>query len=277
MEKINYKCIKINNKLISEKLKLPSFINTYILFYSLENNASIFINGKKIILKENCVLFINKNIIHSLETNQDSKIYEFDFDSSLVNLPLNPVDISNEDIGEDIDYILFGPRNKNYISLLSTLDRLIELENDKNDFYDYDVLKCLYSIWAIINQNISNSVQNKKNKKYKMVRSIISYIETNYKSKLGLNEIVKTEESSLSTCYRAFKSITGISIHQYIKQYRLYRCMEEILNSSKKANSIAIDNGFMGKNQFSYQFKKEYKISPIGFRKKYSSPTSIWF
>lgn len=277
MEKINYKCIKINNKLISEKLKLPSFINTYILFYSLENNASIFINKKKIILKENCVLFINKNIIHSLETNQDSKIYEFDFASSLVSLPLNPVDISNEDIDEDIDYILFGPRNKNYISLLSTLDHLIELENDKNDFYDYDVLKCLYSIWAIINQNISNSVQNKKNKKYKMVRSIISYIETNYKSKLGLNEIVKTEESSLSTCYRAFKSITGISIHQYIKQYRLYRCMEELLNSNKKANAIAIDNGFMGKNQFSYQFKKECKMSPIGFRKKYSSPTSIWF
>ena len=200
MEKINYKCIKINNKLISEKLKLPSFINAYILFYSLENNASIFINGKKIILKENCVLFINKNIIHSLETNQDSKIYEFDFASSLVSLPLNPVDISNEDIDEDIDYILLGPRNKNYISLLSTLDRLIELENDKNDFYDYDVLKCLYSIWAIINQNISNSVQNNKNKKYKMVRSIISYIESSYKSKLGLNEIIKTEESSLSTC-----------------------------------------------------------------------------
>lgn len=277
MEKINYKCIKINNKLISEKLKLPSFINAYILFYSLENNASIFINKKKIILKENCVLFINKNIIHSLETNQDSKIYEFDFASSLVSLPLNPVDISNEDIDEDIDYILLGPRNRNYISLLSTLDRLIELENDKNDFYDYDVLKCLYSIWAIINQNISNFVQNKKNKKYKMVRSIISYIESSYKSKLGLNEIIKTEESSLSTCYRAFKSITGISIHQYIKQYRLYRCMEELLNSNKKANAIAIDNGFMGKNQFSYQFKKECKMSPIRFREKYSNPTSIWF
>lgn len=277
MEKINYKCIKINNKLISGKLKLPSFINAYILFYSLENNASIFINKKKIILKENCVLFINKNIIHSLETNQDSKIYEFDFASSLVSLPLNPVDISNEDIDEDIDYILLGPRNRNYISLLSTLDRLIELENDKNDFYDYDVLKCLYSIWAIINQNISNSVQNKKNKKYKMVRSIISYIESSYKSKLGLNEIIKTEESSLSTCYRAFKSITGISIHQYIKQYRLYRCMEELLNSNKKANAIAIDNGFMGKNQFSYQFKKECKMSPIRFREKYSNPTSIWF
>ncbi|MDY4936237.1 MAG: AraC family transcriptional regulator [Candidatus Enteromonas sp.] len=277
MEKINYKCIKINNKLISEKLKLPSFINAYILFYSLENNASIFINKKKIILKENCVLFINKNIIHSLETNQDSKIYEFDFASSLVSLPLNPVDISNEDIDEDIDYILLGPRNRNYISLLSTLDRLIELENDKNDFYDYDVLKCLYSIWAIINQNISNSVQNKKNKKYKMVRSIISYIESSYKSKLGLNEIIKTEESSLSTCYRAFKSITGISIHQYIKQYRLYKCMEGLLNSNKKANAIAIDNGFMGKNQFSYQFKKECKMSPIRFREKYSNPTSIWF
>lgn len=277
MENIDYQNINISAVLNKEAGKLPSFINSFSIFYSLENSANLYINGSCTKLKENCVVFINKNIIHSIEVQPDSKIYEFRFSERLISVPSNPEImqkyISPISLNPDLDYINLGPRSKSYVSLISFLDKLIEIEKEKSEFYDYDVIKSLYSVWSIITQNLSLATFSKKKKSCKMSKDIIRYVESNYFKKITMNEIAKNEESSLVTCYRNFKSFTGYSIHEYLKRFRLYKSIDLLLSTNKKATQIALETGFVGKNQFTLQFKKEFGCTPIKFKNDNINPT----
>lgn len=277
MKNIDYQNINISTILNKEAGKLPSYTNSFSIFYSLENSANLYINGSCIKLKENCVVFLNKNIIHSIEVQSDSKVYEFRFSERLISVPSNPEVmqkyISPISLNLDLDYINLGPRSKGYISLISFLDKLIEIEKEKSEFYDYDVIKSLYSIWSIITQNVSLATFSKKKRSYQMSKDIIRFIESNYFKKIPMDEIAKKEESSMVTCYRNFKELTAYSIHEYIKSFRLYKSILLLLSTNKTAVQIALETGFIGKNQFTLQFKKEFGCTPIKFRKNNVNPT----
>ncbi|WP_373057965.1 substrate-binding domain-containing protein [Zunongwangia sp. H14] len=76
---------------------------------------------------------------------------------------------------------------------------------------------------------------------------------------------------SRSQLYRKVKAILGISISDYITQFRLERAKSMLVKSNLSVSEIAYKNGFSSPNYFSTAFKGKYGSSPVYFRKSMAS------
>lgn len=74
-----------------------------------------------------------------------------------------------------------------------------------------------------------------------------------FNSKMGL---------SRSQMYRKTISLTGLSPNDFIKEYRLTRSLERLIESKGNVSEIAYDSGFSSPSYFSKCFLKRYGISP---------------
>lgn len=72
---------------------------------------------------------------------------------------------------------------------------------------------------------------------------------------------------SRSQLYRKVKALLGISISDYLIQFRLEKAKSMLVNSTLSISEIAYKNGFSSPNYFSTAFKNKYGESPLVFRK----------
>lgn len=93
------------------------------------------------------------------------------------------------------------------------------------------------------------------------------YIESNYASKITLDEIAAiVQENKFHLC-RHFKSITGYTIFDYLLNVRLVKSKEYLSHTSMSVLKISEIVGFNSPSYFSNKFKEYYGISPTEYRK----------
>ncbi len=67
--------------------------------------------------------------------------------------------------------------------------------------------------------------------------------------------------------YRKVKAMLGISVSDYISDFRLEKAKSMLESTSLRISEIAYANGFSSPNYFSTTFKNKYGTSPVLFRK----------
>ena len=67
--------------------------------------------------------------------------------------------------------------------------------------------------------------------------------------------------------YRKVKAILGISISEYISNFKLERAKSMLENTDLSISEIAYANGFSSPNYFSTSFKNKYGTSPVSYKK----------
>lgn len=72
---------------------------------------------------------------------------------------------------------------------------------------------------------------------------------------------------SQSQVYRKLKAVTGLSVNQFIRRYRLQQSIPLLENSDKDVAQIAYEVGFSSPSYFSRSFHKVYHKSPLTYRK----------
>jgi signal transduction histidine kinase/DNA-binding response OmpR family regulator len=86
--------------------------------------------------------------------------------------------------------------------------------------------------------------------------------------KLNADIISKEMGISQSQLYRKVKALTGLSINNYIRNFRLQQSTDLLKNTTKDIAEIAYEVGFSSPSYFSRSFTKVYKRSPNAFRKE---------
>lgn len=102
------------------------------------------------------------------------------------------------------------------------------------------------------------------------VKNAYRYIRRAYfRPELGLAEIA--EESGISTGYLSmiFKKETGITVRQYIEDYRIEAAKDRLIHTSEKVQEISMSCGFSQHGYFSKVFKQKTGMTPAEFREKY--------
>lgn len=92
------------------------------------------------------------------------------------------------------------------------------------------------------------------------------YIMINYANEITIDDLCQYFYCSKSTLHNKFKEEYGITIHQYILEYRLEKALELLKNNKNSILEIALNCGFNDANYFSKAFKKKYKVSPSVYR-----------
>ena len=99
-----------------------------------------------------------------------------------------------------------------------------------------------------------------------IVANAMKYIHQNYTQKISLKsvaEAIYTNPNYLSTVFSREK---GMTFSAYVKNYRLSVAQKMLIETDQSIEKIALSVGFYDIQHFSKIFKKEFGVSPIGFR-----------
>jgi len=92
------------------------------------------------------------------------------------------------------------------------------------------------------------------------------YIESNCHEPIDLDVLSKVSSLCPHHFLRKFKSYTGISPYQHLKQTRLTKAKTLLENTSLSVTEICQDCGYESLSSFSFLFKKTYNLSPENYR-----------
>lgn len=100
------------------------------------------------------------------------------------------------------------------------------------------------------------------------ITEAIDYIECNIDESLQLADISTRAGISDYHFNRIFKTVTGITLKQYVLGRKLTIALEQLRNTDKSVIEIAMDLGFEYPEVFSRAFKKQFGVSPANIRKQ---------
>lgn len=217
-------------------------------------------------------IFINKNVIHLVNRKTPSCHYNsFIFPDYFLKFYFgSPAAVFVERIvGKDELPICCFPEGMNWCkSILSTLSRLAGLENRKTEFYTYEVLCLLSTLWLEVCRNIRLSDKNADNAMSARMQKFLRYISEHYGEDLSLDRLAESANVSKSECLRCFKASMETTPYRYLTEYRLSKAAELLKNSDEPIGTIADSVGFRQISHFGKCFKEKTGLSPRDYRKK---------
>lgn len=90
----------------------------------------------------------------------------------------------------------------------------------------------------------------------------------NYRDMITVEAISRHCNISISYFSKIFKKETGLTLTQYVNDFRLHKAAEELFQSQNTVLEIAMQSGFQNLSYFIRMFKKEFGVTPGEYRKK---------
>lgn len=104
------------------------------------------------------------------------------------------------------------------------------------------------------------------------IKKLMTIIETNLENpEFDVKELVKEIGMSRTILYKKVSSLTNHSVASLIKQIRLKKATDIILNTTYPISEVAFMVGFNDRKHFSREFKKVYNMSPTVYKKNHSN------
>lgn len=130
-----------------------------------------------------------------------------------------------------------------------------------------DIEEIISTVQAVADQilvtfgTVSNSVRRE-------VRAVEVYIRQHYSENLSVEQLASTVYLTPDYLSRLFKKSTGISLSQYIRQYRMEKARELLLQTNKKVIQIGAEVGYPNYSYFCQSFREYFGKSPEKYRQE---------
>jgi len=107
---------------------------------------------------------------------------------------------------------------------------------------------------------------------YFRINKSIDYIKENLHNELSLEKIASLSNFSKFHYHRIFKSVTGVTLNEFIKNAKIERALFFLMNNPLKTiNEISIDSGFLSISSFSRSFREVQNTTPSQWRDAYKN------
>ncbi|WP_228238366.1 substrate-binding domain-containing protein [Allomuricauda sp. M10] len=166
----------------------------------------------------------------------------------------------------DKDSYLLGLNSGVDLYLTKPFSYSILMQSIKSLLYNREKLRMYYT------NNIYKIEQTTSfgNTEQEFVKALNSNIKDNLDSpNLSVEQLADNLNISRSQLYRKVKAILGISISDYINNFKLQRAKSMLETTSLSVSEIAYSNGFSSPNYFSTAFKQKYGESPDSYRRTF--------
>lgn len=121
------------------------------------------------------------------------------------------------------------------------------------------------TLFSSIFQNCPNSILDAQDKR---ILQMITYLRNNYGEKFSLTNMAEQLHVSRGECCRFFKKMMGMTISDYLLEYRLGKATELLNTNNMAITEIAHLVGFHSVSDFSAKFKKKTGYTPSEYRAK---------
>jgi len=101
------------------------------------------------------------------------------------------------------------------------------------------------------------------------IQKVINYIADNYTKDITLEDLAEVAFMTTNSFCRYFKGRTGKTVFQFIREYRINKACQMLINGEKSISDICFDTGFNSFSTFNRIFKSLKNISASEYKKKY--------
>ena len=250
----------VNYDIVRTKLKLSDTANWHHnieIQLCCEGSGFVILDGVRTEIGAGDIVVANCNTIHFTGTDDYIKYHCIIIDNDFC--------ISS---GIDCSDIQFQNVFKNMTIMNSIIETVQTYKNPDDICYKAKlqclILKILIEIRTYHTKSIS--VSKYDNKYFKGVKDTILYIQNNYDKKISLDELSKVTYIDKYTLSKKFKEFTGITIVNYINNYRCKMALL-MIQKGEQISSAARLCGFNNISFFTKTFKKYTGNLPSYYKK----------
>lgn len=242
------------------------------IIYVLKGSLDVYINSVKYEIFEGQMEIINVDEVHHLySNNDDNKVLIFHIDPYFF-----------EKYYTDIENMFFYTKSsgiayqteEEYDELRTYLSRILCEVVQKQEDYDNKVEGILVELLYHLINNFNYLIFEKEELKedinlFQRYHSIYKYISNNYNNNITLQDIADKAFLSPQYLSHEIKYATGYSFTDLINLTRVEESIKLLLASDKTISEISEEVGFSHIRYFNKNFKLQYKLTPLQFRKKF--------
>ncbi len=230
------------------------------------------VNGERICIKENQVLFINHQCFHQILYN--GEVCRFTY------LQIDIGNFIKEKLPPEsqkfIPFLFFNCPNAYMIfdknsDIADIFLRIQEEANCKKTCYEEYIKAYLSLLYAAMCRNsLILDVSNfRNNKQVRKLLPVLNYIETHFLNKFTLDDMCRELNINKFNLCKEIKRHFGYTFTEYVNLRRLSFAQDLLLNSDKNITEIALDSGFASVQYFNKCFKNYTSYSPKKYQKMY--------
>ena len=245
----------------------------YKLYFPVEGNAQICVNGTWHELQSGNAYFINGFMLDKNRCNEYMNVYWLHFvpESQLVNMhlsKLSPVYCWESDYTAKI--------HTDFKQIPELFENPYQKENQPLKLADFSKI-C--NINALILKLISQMTEQQQVDLYGIpydlyykLKPAVDFIDSNYNTNLKLEQMAQNVFLNPSYFLRLFKKCFKMTPNEYIAMKRLNEACRLLTRTNISIREIAENAGYCNQFYFSKVFKKYFHKTPMEYRYKRLSP-----
>lgn len=255
----------------NEGFLIPHWHEEVQFVYILKGTVHIKVYHEEIILKKGDCIFLNRSVLHHIRGEADCRYHSYLIPPKM--LSFFPGSAMEEEVKSVINnpsfthYVLPAatPLNTRFFQLFQELDDLY-FTAASHSHWEYRISIKIAEIWLEFLTLLPSLPSTAPAKGYTRIRSLISYIHTNYSQPLSSGDIAASAHISKTECVRCFQAFLGESPYQYLMKYRLHMSTALLSSTDRSITEIALDVGFHSASSYIRYFKEHYGITPLKYR-----------
>ncbi|MBR4581458.1 MAG: helix-turn-helix transcriptional regulator [Lachnospiraceae bacterium] len=249
-----------------------------------EGTARYRIGENTYMLREGQAIFINRNIMHSIETGSAGKcvIMSLIFSPSFL-FPENDSTVSNtylKPVLEDPNFrfLILNPKERWDRGVISYLEDIIYANLQKEFGYELQTQSLICQLWLLFLSKVTVKEDGVKAEAPRRsmtadeirIKDAIVFIEQNFQDPITLDDIANSIHVSKSECCRCFNRAVNMTPFEYLMHYRILKSAEIIqrnLKSPVPISELATSVGFNNTSYFNKRFREYFGCTPTQYRK----------
>ncbi|MBQ7044887.1 MAG: helix-turn-helix transcriptional regulator [Clostridia bacterium] len=245
--------------------------------YFYEGTATLLIGTNTVSVKAGDIVVINPYEFHATVDRgvKGGKYHLF----------MVPLDFFANDSKSDLNLrsLLLVDKNlfKTHIKderMSKILLRIVQENADKQPFYNTAVKGLLMEFFCLmlrnytLNKDTSDTLQKDTLRSYKLIEPALRHIRDNFAEPFTVDMLANFCGLSKHYFCRVFKTVTGKTAMEYLRDYRIKVSDAMLTNTDKSINQISEQCGFESVNYYCRCYKAHYGFSPSKRRAKGDAP-----
>ncbi|MBQ8618982.1 MAG: helix-turn-helix transcriptional regulator [Clostridia bacterium] len=130
-----------------------------------------------------------------------------------------------------------------------------------------EIQRKLQDIWLLLTQCVFPPAAAAGHKREdRRILSMLEYLRAHYAEKFSLDVMAEHHHVSRGECCRYFKKMMGMTITQFLLDYRLSKAAQWLTLTQMSITDIAHNAGFRSASNFSEEFKQKTGQTPSEYR-----------
>lgn len=260
--------------------EVPWHWHDEIELISIVSGKALYKTGRQeYVLESGDAIFLNAGFLHLLRplqtgTVSHAHLFGRTFLSGSVDSTFDIRYLSPVLAQKQVEALPLYHHDSQAVPILALLERADALCEKKELFFELRLRRILSEIWEWIFTQIETRLQSDcpiPLANDTSVKQMLLYIQEHYGETIRVSDLANVIHVSDRECYRLFQNHMDISPMEFLRQYRLRRAQALLIDTDQSVTQIAMNTGFHSSSYFSKVFRNIVGMSPLAFRKKYSS------